>query len=114
MIIVSQNKKSIYNFDNIRKIKIIKCYNEKHDYSNITFDGGITMKDDTKILGEGWDTLGKYQTEERAKEVLQEIVETYKSQDIEIYNKEPVNEFYKQDFLKEILHKKVVYEMPEE
>lgn len=104
MIIVSQDKKELINFNNMENIEIDNPFENN--------DGKFTIEA-TSIDTNSY-FLGEYDTEERAKEVLQEIVETYKSQDIEIYNKEPVNEFYKQDFLKEILHKKVVYEMPEE
>lgn len=61
MIIVSQDKKSIYNFDNIKSIDIVK--------------NGIYITDDI-LMDEGAE-IGEYATEERAKEVLQEIIERY-------------------------------------
>ena len=58
MIIVSQDRKSIYNFENIKSIDILN--NE------------IYLTDD--ILADEGARIGKYKTEERAKEVLQEII----------------------------------------
>ena len=56
MIIVSQDKKSIHNFDNILSLQV-----ERSDV--IVYD---TINDGS--------SLGIYSSEERAKEVLQEIV----------------------------------------
>lgn len=65
MIIVSQDKTKIINFDNMTRVYI-------------TFDEG---DDDVCIRIETVDSLyedlGYYKTEGRAKEVLQEIVKTY-------------------------------------
>lgn len=61
MIIVSQNRKSIYNFDNVKSIDILG--NE------------IYIADD--ILADGGACIAEYATETRAKEVLQEIIERY-------------------------------------
>ena len=61
MIIVSQGKKSIYNFDNIKSIDIVK--------NEIYITDDILMDEEARI--------GEYDTEERAKEVLQEIIERY-------------------------------------
>lgn len=65
MIIVSQDKEKIINFDNMTRVYI-------------TFDEG---DDDVCIRAETVDSLfenlGYYKTEGRAKEVLQEIVKTY-------------------------------------
>ena len=68
MIIVSQDKDSIINFDNIDNIDIT---------ANSTIIGEeepYTINYETSTRRQG---LGIYQTEERAKEVLQEIVEKY-------------------------------------
>lgn len=59
MIILSQDKTEIINFDNVNTLRVTKgglimSYRAKGDYSNI---------------------LGKYKTEERAKEVLNEIID---------------------------------------
>ena len=59
MLILSQDKKSIYNFDNIKSIDIVK--------------NGIYITDDI-LMDEGAE-IGEYATEERANEVLQEISE---------------------------------------
>lgn len=65
MIIVSQDKGKIINFDNMTRVYI-------------NFDEG---DDDVCIRTETVDSLyedlGYYKTEERAKEILQEIVKTY-------------------------------------
>ena len=67
MIIVSQDKEEIINFDNMTRVYI-------------TLDKG---DDDVCIRTETVDSLyedlGYYKTEARAKEVLKEIVETYKN-----------------------------------
>ena len=67
MIIVSQDKGKIINFDNMTRVYI-------------TFDEG---DDDVCIRTETVDSLyedlGYYKTEERAKKVLQEIVQKYSS-----------------------------------
>jgi len=57
MIIVTQNKEQIINFDNTQTL-------------------GLEEFDKTKIMIENLFELGEYQTEERAKEVLQEIIQT--------------------------------------
>lgn len=59
MIIVSQDKKSIYNFDNAKSIDIL--------------DNGVFITDD--ILADEGTLIGEYETEERAQEVLEEIIE---------------------------------------
>lgn len=83
MIIVSQNKNAIVNFDKIQLCRIRKegiVYALLNEYDS--FD------------------LGKYKTEERAKEVLQEIISKYKQ-----WNKDANNAVT-------IIPK--VYEMPKE
>ncbi len=91
MIIVSQEKDEILNFNNIMNIQVTNC--EEDGY--LISAGFIVGRDDN------YRDLGYYKTEERAKEVLQEIVENYR---------------------KNIIHgssscfgsTKVVYEMPED
>ena len=65
MLIISQDKGKIINFDNMTRVYI-------------NFDEG---DDDVCIRTETVDSLfedlGYYKTEERAREVLQEIIETY-------------------------------------
>ena len=90
MIIISQNKDKIVNFDNLTQVYIIQD-EEKTAYF-IRFETVDSLYDD----------LGEYKTEERAKEVLQEIIKTYLD----------CNE---QNHLAEFAYvKNKVYEMPEE
>ena len=65
MIIVSQDKDNVINYDNIKSLWIDDNVLDK---TNTTF---YINADD--------DFLGEYKTEERAKEVLQEIVSKYKA-----------------------------------
>ena len=64
MIIVSQRKDELVNFDRIESIWI--CADEEGRFT-------IEATADTNS------TLGTYSTEEKAKEVLQEIVSKYKA-----------------------------------
>ena len=64
MIIVSQNRDEIVNFDKVENIWI--CPDE---------EGRFTIEATAYTNA----TLGTYETEERAKEVLQEIAQTYSS-----------------------------------
>ena len=85
MIIVSQGKTAHINYDNIEVTYLLK----KDDKIQINMRGNYDY------------TIGEYKTKERAKEVVQEIVENYR---------------------KNIIHgssscfgsTKVVYEMPED
>ena len=65
MIIVSQDKTKIVNFDNLIQIYIIQDEEETANF--IRYESVDSLYED----------LGEYKTEERAKEVLQEIVNTY-------------------------------------
>ena len=89
MIIVSQNKKNIYNFNNVKSIDIVG--NE------------IYITDD--ILSDMGTCIANYETEERAKEVLQQIINKYK-------------EYHSLYDVKEqtlgVLNVPKVYEMPKE
>lgn len=66
MIIVSQDKMQIVNFENINNITIewLRIFSYSNNYNG---------KDETKAL------LGQYKTIERAKEVLKMIVSAYQS-----------------------------------
>ena len=64
MIIVSQDKKDIINFNNIKAISI-------KENKIIAIGQFIIAEEDGAYI------LGEYKTEERAKEVLQEITNTY-------------------------------------
>lgn len=94
MIIVSQDKCTIVNFNNIQNIRIEP------------YGTHIKGKKIYKIFAgnfEGYATeLGTYDTEERAKEVLQEIVSKYKTT---LYNSK-TNET--------VVNVPKVYEMPKE
>lgn len=65
MIIVSQNKNKIVNLSNLTQIYITQDEEETAYY--IRFETVDSL----------YDELGKYDTEERAKEVLQEIIKAY-------------------------------------
>ena len=69
MIIVSQDKKRILNFDNIQDIRIERYTTHlKGKYIYKIFGGNF----------EGYATeIGIYETEERAKEVLEDIINKY-------------------------------------
>ena len=66
MIIVSQDEKSIINFDNLTQIYITQ--DEEETATFIRYETVDSLYDD----------LGEYKTEERAKEVLQEIIKSYR------------------------------------
>ena len=68
MIIVSQDKKRIVNFDNLTQVYITHCEEDNTGYF-IRFETVDSLYED----------LGEYATEERAKEVLEEIIEAYKN-----------------------------------
>lgn len=63
MLIVSQDKETIINFENITRISIMPPQEEEYKYS-ISINSCLD--------------LGYYKTKERAKEVLQEIVNKFK------------------------------------
>lgn len=65
MIIVSQDKKTIVNFDKVKSIWI---------------DDNVLDKTNTEFeICAGGETLGYYKTEERAKEVLEDISLRYEA-----------------------------------
>lgn len=67
MIIVSQDKRKIVNFENIDAIEI----GNPSEYVDGMFKVFASTTSDNEY------TLGRYSTEERAKEVLQEIMKRY-------------------------------------
>ncbi len=75
MIIVSQDKKSITNFDNINTLRVTKTG------EIMSFDNSYRASDDCS------DVLGTYKTEERAKEVLKDIISRYEA--IELCKNKP-------------------------
>ena len=66
MIIVSQDKTKIVNFDNLIQIYITQDEEETANF--IRYESVDSLYED----------LGEYKTEERAKEVLQEIIKCYR------------------------------------
>ena len=69
MIIVSQDKETIVNFDNIVTLYVIKdCISEIKGLDGYNID--YSTNDEINIV------IATYKTEERAKEVLQEIIQT--------------------------------------
>ena len=90
MIIVSQDKETIVNFDNVTEIA--------------QEDGEIGITND--ILNDDFQVIAEYKTEERAKEVLQEIIEFYEiSKRYECSSNNGITIFTQKTF---------VYEMPGE
>lgn len=65
MIIVSQDRKAIINFDNINEIRVTNTNNI------VVFDNTYRSSDDCS------DILATYKTEERVREILQEIINKY-------------------------------------
>ncbi|CDD27539.1 unknown [Clostridium sp. CAG:452] len=96
MIIVSQDKEKIVNFDNMTRVYI-------------TFDEG---DDDVCIRTETVDSLyedlGYYKTEERAKEVLAEIIKSYRDY------RTAECDGYTDSCNKFVLQETAVFEMPED
>ena len=86
MIIVSQDKAEIVNFENVVTMRL--GYNGKHI---------VRAENKDKVC-----ELGEYATEERAKEVLQEIIKAYRD-----YRTAEC------DGYTNVLQETAVYEMPE-
>jgi hypothetical protein len=95
MIIVSQDKTNIVNFDNLTQIYITQ--DEEKTAFFIRYETVDSLYDD----------LGFYKTEERAKEVLQEIVKTT----IETRKNQNFNSLFGG---LEIIPQNTYYEMPED
>ena len=68
MIIVSQDKKELINFENILSVKL---FHDDED-NECLYEIYTTVN----APGDNYILLGAYKTEERAKEVLQEIIQT--------------------------------------
>ena len=102
MIIVSQDKTKIVNFDNLIQIYITQDEEETANF--IRYESVDSLYDD----------LGEYKTEERAKEVLQEIY-TYKAM-FEFYKSNPMDKELHEEIVNDLDKDNVlfdVYEMPE-
>lgn len=98
MIIVSQDKTKIVNFDNLTQIYITQ--DEEETATFIRYETVDSLYDD----------LGEYKTEERAKEVLEEIEKAYSSIQILPFLHISVLEGFKGKDLAEL----TAYKMPEE
>lgn len=102
MIIVSQDKKNIVNFDNVGRVYAMKHPNEKPDVRCSTLP-------DLEII------LGSYETEERAKEVLQEIIK--RNARFAMYREAPTGGREQTEMLEDFIENKIIfdtYEMPED
>ena len=101
MIIVSKDKKIITNFDNVLAIQIdehIKNTDGEKDYEIVA------------ITEEKMANIGVYETEERAKEVLEEILQC-------AYNTEIIknlNARFNAEILNELQSNSFAYQMPKE
>lgn len=75
MIIVSQDKMEIFNFDEIFRLYVDNWSNEEFATEPNCFCIKAEKSSDNMICA----FLGEYKTEERAKEVLQEIIKSYRN-----------------------------------
>ena len=73
MIIVSQDKMEMFNFEEIFRLYVDNWSNEEFATEPNCFCLKAEKSSDNMICA----FLGEYKTEERAKEVLQEIINTY-------------------------------------
>lgn len=94
MIIVSQDKETIINFENTTRISIIPPVEKGYKYS-IAINGCLD--------------LAYYETEERAKEILKEIVQCYAN----TKQYKSVSNTASADFLNDLLKNAIIYAMPE-
>ena len=74
MIIVSQDKTEIFNFEEIFRLYVDNWSNEEFATEPNCFCIKAEKSSDNMICA----FLGEYKTEERAKEILQEIIDMYK------------------------------------
>lgn len=74
MIIVSQDKMEIFNFNEIFRLYVDNWSNEEFVTEPNCFCIKAEKSSDNMICA----FLGEYKTEERAKEILQEIIDMYK------------------------------------
>ena len=75
MIIISQNKTEIFNFDEIFRLYVDNWSNEEFATEPNCFCIKVEKSSDNMICA----FLGEFKTEERAKEVLAEITEFWKN-----------------------------------
>ena len=105
MIIVSQDKDIILNFENIDVILV----GNPLDTDNGEFQIIANTISDNEVR------LGCYKTEERAKEVLKEILKAKAT--FELFRTAPAGGKIQADYLIRLTNKKIIldtYEMPEE
>lgn len=105
MIIVSQDKTKIVNFDNLTQIYITR--DEEETATFIRYETVDSLYDD----------LGEYKTEVRAKEVLQEIVRLFKDEKMFHIRKSTLNnldELAEPKYILKPVSRPKVYEMPED
>ena len=82
MLIISQDKMEVYNFDEIFRLYVDNWSNEEFATESNCFCIKAEKSSDNMICA----FLGEYKTEERAKEVLQEIIKAYKETNYEYEN----------------------------
>ncbi|MCI7206231.1 MAG: hypothetical protein SPI94_04805 [Candidatus Onthovivens sp.] len=82
MLIISQDKMEVYNFDEIFRLYVDNWSNEEFATEPNCFCIKAEKSSDNMICA----FLGEYKTEERAKEVLQEIIKAYKETNYEYEN----------------------------
>lgn len=95
MIIVSQDKTKIVNFDNLTQIYITQ--DEEETATFIRYETVDSLYDD----------LGEYKTEERAKEVLKDIISRYEVIELFKMNSSEKEGYTLSDYTP-------IYEMPKE
>ena len=98
MIIVSQDKMEIFNFDEIFRLYVDNWSNEEFATEPNWFCIKAEKSSDNMICA----FLGEYKTEERAKEVLQEIIKSYRDYRVA-----------ECDGYTNVLQETAVFEMPE-
>lgn len=102
MIIVSQDRERIVNFNNICRIDV-------NDWKENCFTIDCFDVSDFECM------LGRYETEERAKEVLQEIVILFKDEEMFHIRKSTLNnldELAEPKYILKPVSRPKVYEMP--
>ena len=82
MIIISQDKMEVYNFDKIFRLYVDNWSNEDFATEPNCFCIKAEKSSDNMICA----FLGEYKTEAKAKEVLQEIIKAYKETNYEYEN----------------------------
>lgn len=105
MLIISQDKKQVVNLDNITRIFIDELEDDKNKKYCI---GADTNSAESMV----WE-LGEYKTEERAKEVLQEIMKQKAM--FALFRTAPTGGKEQTEMLEKFAQKKIIfdtYEMP--